>query len=63
MFDFEVSVLIGWLANNLANQPIRTRASKSNIFVFMLRWPNLLTTSIAKVTDILRKIEAYYCIS
>ena len=30
MVDFEVCVLIGWLANTLASQPIRTCASKSN---------------------------------
>ena len=46
LFDFEARVLIGWLANILASQPIRTRASKSNIFVFMLRWPTFLTASI-----------------
>ena len=31
MFDFEALVMIGWLANTLASQPIRTRASKSHI--------------------------------
>ena len=35
MFDFEARVLIGWLVNILTSQPIRTRTSKSNIFVFM----------------------------
>ena len=28
MFDFEARVLIGWLANTLDTQPIRTRTSK-----------------------------------
>ena len=46
MLDFEARVLIGWLARVFANQPIRTRASKSSIFVFMLRWPTFLTASI-----------------
>ena len=45
MFDFEARVPIGWLANTLASQPIRTRASKLNIFVFVLRWPTFLTAS------------------
>ena len=48
MFDFEAR--IGWLANTLASQLIRTRAlsssSKSKIIVFMLRWPTFLTASI-----------------
>ena len=46
VFDLEVRVMIGWLANTLASQPIRTRASKSNTFVFMLRWLNFLKASI-----------------
>ena len=46
MFDFEARVLIGWLANTLASQPIRTHASMSNTFIFMLRWPTFLTASI-----------------
>ena len=45
MFDFETRILIGWLAR-VFSQPIRTRASKSNIFVFMLRWPTFVTASI-----------------
>ena len=36
MFDLQTRVLIGWLVNIL-NQPIKTRVSKSNIFVSMLR--------------------------
>ena len=55
MFDFEVRVLIGWLANTLDSQPIRTRTSKSNIFVFMLRWPIFLTASIVLSLYILDK--------
>ena len=43
---FEAPALTGWLANSLASQPIRTRTSKSNIFVFMIRWPTLPTASI-----------------
>ena len=39
MFDFEAHVLIGWLANALASQPIRMHVSRSNTLVFMLRWP------------------------
>ena len=46
LFDIEACGLIGWSANTLASQPIRTRASKSDIFVFMLRWPIFLTASI-----------------
>ena len=46
MFDFEAH--IGCLARVFASQPIRTRASKSKIFVFMLSWPAFLTTSIYK---------------
>ena len=46
MFDFETRVLIGWLVRIFTSQPIRTRASKSNIFVFMLRWPTFFTASI-----------------
>ena len=49
MFDFEARVLIGWLANILARQPIRTHASTSKIF-FMLRWPTFLTASIGILT-------------
>ena len=48
MFDFEAHILIGWLANTLTSQPIKTRASKSNIFVFMLRWPTFLMACIVK---------------
>ena len=40
--------MIGWLANALASQPIRTRASKSNIIGFTLRWPTFLTASIGE---------------
>ena len=58
MFDFEARVLIGWLANNLASQPMRTRASKLNIFVFMLRWPTFRTASI--VTDATLMFYLYY---
>ena len=46
MFDFEARVLIDRLARVFASQPIRMRASKSNIFVSMLRWPNFFTASI-----------------
>ena len=45
MFDFEARVLIGSL-RVFASQPMRTRASKSNNFVFMSRWPAFLTASI-----------------
>ena len=40
--------MIGWLANSLSltSLLIRTRSSKSNFFVFMLRWPTFLTASI-----------------
>ena len=51
MFDLEARVLIGWLANTLASQPIKARASKSNIIVFILRWPNFLTASIDTVVS------------
>ena len=47
MFDFEARVLVGWLAGILASQPIKTRASKSDIFVFMLRWTTFLTADIS----------------
>ena len=33
IFDFDERVLIGWQARLFDNKPIRTRASKSNIFV------------------------------
>ena len=46
MLDFEARVLIGWLARVFASQPINTRASRSNICDFMLRWPIFLTASI-----------------
>ena len=46
MFNFEARVMIGCLANTLDSQPIRMRASMSNIFVFMLRRPIFLTASI-----------------
>ena len=48
IFDFEARDLIGWLANTLASQPIRTYASKSNIFVFILslRWRTFFTAII-----------------
>ena len=48
IFDFEMRGLIGWRSQTrvFASQPIRTCASKSNIFVFMLRWPAFLTASI-----------------
>ena len=52
VFDFEACVLISWLENTLANEPIRTRASMSNIFVFMLRWPIFLTASISMYRSI-----------
>ena len=45
-FDFEARDLICWLVNALAIQPIRMRASKSNIYVFRLRWSAFLTASI-----------------
>ena len=45
--DFEARVLIGWLARLFARQSIRTRASKSNIVVSMLRWPTFLTVSFS----------------
>ena len=35
MFDFEASILIGCLTRVFAGQPIRTRTSKLNKFVFM----------------------------
>ena len=53
MFYFEARVLIGWLANNFASQPMRTRASKLNICVFMLRWPTFRTASIYNCAFIL----------
>ena len=43
IFNF---VLIGWLANTIACSPIRMRALKSNIFVFMLTWPTFFTAGI-----------------
>ena len=46
MFEFEARVLIGGLARVFDSQPIRTRTSKSNIFIFMLRWPTIPTASI-----------------
>ena len=48
MFDSEARVLIGWLVRVFASQPIGTRGSKSNIFVFMfnLRRPTFLTANI-----------------
>ena len=42
MFDFEARVFIGWLANTVANQPIKTPA----FFVFMLRWPAFFMANI-----------------
>ena len=48
IFDFEVRVLIGWLARVFASQPIRMRASKLDIFVLLLRWPTFLTASIRR---------------
>ena len=35
MFNFEARVLIGWLVNALASQPITTRASKLKIFFYV----------------------------
>ena len=49
MFNFEARVLIGRLANIIACSPIRMRSLKSNIFVFMLRWPTIFTASIFSV--------------
>ena len=43
--EFKARVLIGWLARVFASQPVRLRASKSNIFL-MLRWPTFPTASI-----------------
>ena len=38
MLDFEARALIGWLVQSIiVSQLIRTRASKTNIFVFALR--------------------------
>ena len=54
MFDFEPQVLIGWLANTPVSQPIKTHASKSNIFVLMLRWPTFLAASILIYEKILK---------
>ena len=44
MVDFEASVLIGLLAKVFANQPIRTRTSKLNIFYVKVSY--LFTVSI-----------------
>ena len=52
MFGFEARVLIGWLAKVFANQPIMTRASKSDILVLMLRWTIFLTASIIPLISI-----------
>ena len=60
MFDFEASALIGWLARVFANQPIRKRASKSDIFVFMLRWPTFLTPSTYVIIIINFCLNKYY---
>ena len=46
MFDIEARVLVGWQATVFASQLIRTRGSKLNIFIFMLRWPAFLTAII-----------------
>ena len=49
MFDFDARILIGCQAYTLASHPIRTCASKSDIAVFMLRWPTFLMASIVQV--------------
>ena len=54
----EVRVLIGWLANALASQPIKTRAAKSSMFAFMLRWPSFLTASIIPI--VLKQLKIRY---
>ena len=48
LFDFEARVMIGWPARVFASQPIKTRALKSNLFAFMLRWTTFLTASIIR---------------
>ena len=53
MSNFEARVLIGWVANTVASQPIRTRASKSNIFVFM--YIILLLALTRKICGLLSK--------
>ena len=58
MFDFEARVLIGWLANTLASQPIRTHASMSNTFIFMLRWPIFLTASTVNKNFV--RLKSFY---
>ena len=71
LFEFEAHVLIGWLARVFASQPIRTRTSKSNIFVFMLRWPTFLMATRFRADYncfnvalhiIMRPIKKYYVI-
>ena len=49
MFDFEARVLIDWIARVFTIQSIRTRASKSNIFGFMLRWHTFIAASIIEL--------------
>ena len=56
MFDFKARVIIGWLARVFVSQPIRTHASKLNIFVFMIRWPTFLAASIVIIP--LGKLDA-----
>ena len=46
IFGFEAHVLIGWVARVFASQPIRTRASKLSIFIFMLRWRTKVCVSV-----------------
>ena len=46
MSNFETRVLIGWRFRVFDSQQIRTCASKSNIFVFTLRWPDFFRASI-----------------
>ena len=46
MFDFEAHFLTGGLARVFVSQPITTRASKLNIFVFKLR---LTIIKVAKI--------------
>ena len=70
MFDFEARALIGWLllARVFASQPIRTRASKSKVLIFMLMfllasivWYKIQSCLIFMRTIARKRLVLFHC--
>ena len=58
MFDFKEGALIGWLANAVREPAEKTRTSKLNIYVFILR---LSIISDPIINIISRDVLHYLC--